>query len=82
MAVSLLDGTYLNYMGHQACIRKTVSGSWKAREQAYMVALIRIKDKVSWQDQSRLEQVTWNGTCFATVPHELNSTELSWEEFR
>ena len=44
--------------------------------------LTRRKELVGGQEINRLHRATWNGAWLSAVPHRLNVTELSWEEFR
>ena len=41
---SLLGGTGLNYVGHQACAHRASARSWKERERRDMVELARRTD--------------------------------------
>ena len=42
----------------------------------------RRKELAGGQARNRLHRATWNGAWINIVPHRLNVTELSWEEFR
>ena len=43
--------------------------------------LARWKDLAGGQEMNRLHRATRNGAWLSAVPHRLNGTELSWEEF-
>ena len=60
---------------------KARGGSWKEWEQKETEVFKRRKYKVGGQDQSRIDQEMRNGACLTDVPHHLNGTELSQEEF-
>ena len=47
-----------------------------------MVELDRRKELAGGQEINRLHRATRNGVWLSTVPHRLNGTELSREEFR
>ena len=44
--------------------------------------LTRQKEITGGQEKNRLRRATRNGAWLSAVPHCLNGTELSWEEFR
>ena len=44
--------------------------------------LARRKELIGGQDSNRLHRATINGAWLSAVPHHLNGTELSLEEFR
>ena len=46
-----------------------------------LVELDRRKELAGGQERNRLHMATRNGACISAVPHRLNVTELSWEEF-
>ena len=47
-----------------------------------MAEFSRQKELVGGQERNRLHRATRNGAGINSVPHRLNGTECSWEEFR
>ena len=43
---------------------------------------MRLKDLAGSQEINRLHRATRNGEWLSAVPHRLNGTDLSWEEFQ
>ena len=79
---SLLGGSVLNCVGHRACVR---TASQTARLRKKLVELAKIfkrQDQAGGQEKNRLHRATRNGAWISAIPHCLNGTELSWEEFR
>ena len=79
---SLLGGTYINYIGHMACVCRASGSSRKERKQMGMAEMARQKELAGGQERNRLHRETRNGVWLSAIPHRLNSTELSQEEFR
>ena len=79
---SLLEDTALNYVGHRACIRGTSAGARRERKKVEMADLGIQKDLAGSQEGNRIHRATRNGTWISTLPHRLNGTELSQEEFQ
>ena len=73
---SLLGGSVLNYVGHMACIRKA---NQSARLSKRIADLSELFER---QEQARFHRATRNGAWLSAIPHRLNGTELSREEFR
>ena len=46
-----------------------------------MAELARLKDLAGGQERNRLHRLTRNGAWLSAIPHHLNGTELSREEF-
>ena len=44
--------------------------------------LVIQKELALLKERNRLRRAKINGSCLSAVPHRLNGTELSWEEFR
>ena len=79
---SLLGGTALNYVGHGACVRRASAGARKERKHVEMAELARRNELAGGQERNRLHRATRNGAWLRDIPHRLNGTDLSWEEFR
>ena len=79
---SLLGGSALNYVGHRASIRKARLAARCAKMHVELGDLARRKDLAGGQDSNRLHRATRNGLWLSAVPHRLNGTELSREEFQ
>ena len=79
---SLLGGTALNYVSHRACVRGSSMGKRKERKHVELADLARQKELAGGQERYRLHRATVNGAWLSSVPHCLNGTELSREEFR
>ena len=79
---SIPGRTALNYVGHRACVRGASAGKRKERKHVEMVELYRRKEIAGGQERNRLHRATRNGTWLRAIPHRLNDTELSREEFR
>ena len=78
---SLLVGADLNCIVHQSCVKKSSARARKAREREELASLTERKAEVVGQDQGRLKRATRIGSWLIAVPHHLNVTEISWEEF-
>ena len=79
---SLLGGTNLTYVAHKGCVRRESVDGLKHQEFSEMLALTRPKELA---DRSGLNHLQWevdNGAWITAIPHCLNGTEFSWEEFQ
>ena len=47
-----------------------------------MVEVFRLQELAGVQGKNRLHRATRNEAWLSAVPHRINGTELSWEEFR
>ena len=79
---SLLEGSVLNYVGHRACVQKASQLARLSKRIVDMSELYDRKDQAGHQEKNRLHRATRNGSWLSTVPHRINGTELSWEDFR
>ena len=79
---SLLGGSALNYIGHRACVRKSSLAARLANMHVELGELARQKELAGGQDRNLLHRSTRNEAWLSAVPHGLNGTELSQEEFR
>ena len=79
---SLLRGSTLNYVGHRACVRKESLAARCANMHVELGDLARQKDLEGDEERNRLHRATRNGAWLSAVPHRLNGTVLSWEEFQ
>ena len=78
---SILGGSALNYVGHRACVRGASAGERRERKHVELEKMAIRKELVGGQERNRLHSATRNGAWLSSVPHCLNVTELSWEEF-
>ena len=78
---SLLGGINLNYVGHRSCICRESVVVIKDRDYLEMSEMARLKELVGGQYRQRLHGETINGVWISAIPHRLNITELSREEF-
>ena len=78
---SLLGGYILNYVGRRACVRKARQSERLSKRIAEMSELFERKEQVGRQEKNRLHRAMRNGAWLSAVPHCLNGTELSWDEF-
>ena len=79
---SLLGDNALNYGGYRACVHKKILAARRAKMHVKLADLARRKGLTSSQERNRLHRATRNGACLSAVPHRLNGTELSREEFQ
>ena len=79
---SLLGGTALNYVGYRTCIRWASLAARREKMHIELGEISRQKKLAEGQERNRLHRTTRNGVWLSTVPHRLNGTELSREEFR
>ena len=79
---SLIGASALNYVGHKASIRKASLVVRRAKMHVELDELARQKDLAGDQERNRLHRAIRNGAWVSDVPHRLNGTDLSWEEFR
>ena len=80
LVYSLLGGSFLNYVGHRACIRGASTGARKERKHVELAELARRKELAGGQERNRLHRVTRNGAWLNDVNYRLNDTDLSQEE--
>ena len=79
---SLLGGSVLNHVGHWACVCKA-SQTARLRKRFFKLAKIfGRQEQAGGQERNRLHRATKNGVWLSAIPHRLNVTELSQEEFR
>ena len=79
---SLLGGSVLNYVGHRACVRKAIQTARLSKRIVDLSELFKRKEQAGGEEKNRLHSPTRNGAWLSAVPHRLNNTELSREEFR
>ena len=79
---SLLGGSVLNYVGIGACVRRSSLAEKREKMQVELGELARPKEMAGGQERNRLHMATRNGAWLSAVPHLLNGTELSQEEFQ
>ena len=79
---SLLGVSTLNYIGYRACVRRASAAARRERNNADIAELVRQKELSGGHDRNRLHREKSNGAWLSAVPHRLNGTELSREEFR
>ena len=82
LLVSLLDVMEINYVGHRACMRKSIAVSQKEWTRDETTALAHRKDKTGNRERSRLGRVTQTGEWLTAVAHCLNGTDFSHKEFQ
>ena len=79
---SLLGGSDLNYIVHKGCERRVSADWWKQREFQEIKELTRRKDQSYGAVLNRPRKSTEDGERLTSIPHGLNNTELSREEFQ
>ena len=79
---SLLGGSVLNYVGHRACVRKASQSARLSKRIFEMSELFKRQEQAGRQEKKRLHRKMRNRAWLSAVPHRLNGTELSREEFR
>ena len=79
---SLLGGSVLNYIGHRSCVRKAIQLARLSKRIADLSELFKRQEQAGRQEKNRLHRATRNGAWLSAVPHHLNGTEFSREEFR
>ena len=77
----ILRGSALNYVGHRACICWASLAARHAKMHVELGKLARQKELAGGQERNHIHMATMNGAWLSAVPHCLNSTELSHEEF-
>ena len=82
MVDSILGGSALNYVCHRACVRKASLSARRVKMHVEIGDLARQKELSGGQERNRINRATRNGEWISSVPHRLNSTEFSQEEFR
>ena len=78
---SLLGGYALNYVGHRAWVCKASLVARLAKMHVKLGELDRRKELAGFQERKRLHREMVNGEWLSSIPHRLNGTELSREEF-
>ena len=79
---SLLGGSVLNYLGHRACVRKSSQSARRTKMSVELAEIFERQDLAGGRDKKRVHRATRNRAWLSAVPHSLNGTELSQEEFR
>ena len=64
------------------CVRKASLAARCAKMHVKIGELARRKELTGCQERNRLHRATRNGAWLIAVPHRLNGTELSREEFQ
>ena len=78
---SLLGGSNLNYVGHRACVHGASAAARIERNYVELEELDRQKELSGGQYRNRFHRATRNGAWLSSVPHRLNGTELSQDQF-
>ena len=78
---SLLGGSILNYVGHRVCVRKASQLARRNKTIAKLSELYSRQEQAGRQEENLLHRATRNGAWLSAVPHRVNGTELSREEF-
>ena len=78
---SLLGGYVLNYICHRACVRKSRQTARRTKIFVELGEVFRWQELAGGQERNRPHMATRNGSWLRAVPHRLNGTELSQEEF-
>ena len=78
---SLLGGSVLNHVGQRACICKASQTMRQINISVELADVFRRQEQAGGQERNRLQRATKNGEWLSAVPHPLNGTELSGEEF-
>ena len=81
MPLSSHGGYVLNYLGHRACVRKSSQLVRLSKPIAEMSDPFKRQDQAGQQEKNRLHKATRNWAWLSAVPHCLNGTDLSLEEF-
>ena len=79
---SLLGVTALNYVGHSACVCGSSTGARKEWKYTETAELARQKYLTGVQERNRIHRSTSNGSWIISIPHRLNSADISQEKFR
>ena len=79
---SLLGCTNLNYVAHKFCIRRASADGQKKLEIAEKTLLSRQKDLSDGVVLNHIRRAMANGAWITAIPHCLNVTELSCEDFQ
>ena len=79
---SLLGVSVFNYVCHRACVRKASQSMRLSKRIVEMSELFERQEQAGRQEKNLLHRATRNGAWLSAVPHRLNGTELSREEFR
>ena len=79
---SLIGGSVLNYLGNKACLRKASQMAQLSKRSVELAKIFKRQEQAGGQEKNRLHRAMRNGAWLSNVPHGLNGTELSLEEFR
>ena len=79
---SLIGSSVLNYVCHRACVRKDNQTAGLSKSSVKLAEIIKRQEQAGCQEKKRLHRATRNGAWLSAVPHHLNGTKLSREEFR
>ena len=79
---SLLRHYALNYVGHRAYVRTASQTARQTKKSVQLAKVFKRQELAEGQERDRFHRATRNGAWLSSVPHCLNGTELSWEEFR
>ena len=79
---SLLGGTDLNYIAHKGCICRASADRRNQQEVEEKAVFLIQKELADEAGLNCLQQEMENGAWLTAIPHHLNGTELSWEEFQ
>ena len=66
---SLLGGTFLNYVGHRTCVRKSILAERFAKMHIELGELSRQNERAGDQERDRLHRATRNSAWISAVPH-------------
>ena len=79
---SLLGGYVFNYVGYRVCVHKASRAPRRAKVHINLGKVARRKELAGAQESNCLHRATMLGVWLSALPHRLNITQLSWEEFR
>ena len=79
---SILRGTALNYVGRRACVCGSSAVARRGTKHVELAELARKKELAGDQERNHIHRATMNGSWLNDVPHRLNGTEFSREEFQ
>ena len=71
---SLLGGTYLNHVGHTACVRRSSADARENQEYSEIKVLNRRNNLADGAGLNHLRHATENGACLTAIPQHLNGT--------
>ena len=79
---SLPGGSVLNYIRHRACLHKASQMARQTKMSVELANIFKRQELEGGQERNRIHRATSNGAWLSAVPHHLDGTELSQEEFR